>query len=149
MKDHSALSRERWKMTRKKVLVVLGFAFIGWALCAATMGVGMAATSLSNALVIHAVAAPLFFAGISLVYFWRFGYTTPLQTAGLFLAFVVAMDFFVVALLVQRSLEMFASPLGTWIPFASIFASTWLTGALVAKVRVRESGKPLPGNRPG
>jgi hypothetical protein len=44
---------------------------------------------------------------------------------------VIAMDFFVVALLINRSLEMFTSPLGTWIPFALIFISTWLTGLVV------------------
>jgi hypothetical protein len=41
---------------------------------------------------------------------------------------VIAMDFFVVAMLINRSFEMFASLLGTWIPFALIFASTYLTG---------------------
>jgi hypothetical protein len=38
------------------------------------------------------------------------------------------LDFFVVALMVLHSLDMFASLLGTWIPFALIFISTWLTG---------------------
>ncbi len=46
------------------------------------------------------------------------------------------MDFFVVALLINRSLEMFASPLGTWIPFALIFVSTWLTGLVVTGQQV-------------
>jgi hypothetical protein len=41
---------------------------------------------------------------------------------------VIAADFFVVALLINRSLEMFASLLGTWIPFALIFTSTYVTG---------------------
>ena len=40
------------------------------------------------------------------------------------------MPFFVVALLINRSFEMFASLLGTWIPFALIFLSTYLTGLL-------------------
>jgi hypothetical protein len=42
--------------------------------------------------------------------------------------FVIAMDFFVVALLINRSVEMFASARGTWIPFALIFAATYVTG---------------------
>jgi hypothetical protein len=45
--------------------------------------------------------------------------------------FVILVDFFLVALVINRSLEMFASPLGTWIPFALIFASTYLTGMLL------------------
>jgi hypothetical protein len=83
------------------------------------------------ALVVHAVAAPVIFAAISLVYFRRFAYTTPLTTATVFVATVVFMDVGVVAMLVQRSFEMFASFLGTWLPFMLIFASTYLTGVIV------------------
>ncbi len=119
-------------MTLNKILIILAHAFVGWMLCAATMGIGMAITTLNTALVIHAIAAPIFFCGISLIYFRKFNYTTPLQTALCFLAFVVAMDFFVVAMLINRSFDMFASPLGTWLPFALIFASTYLTGRYVA-----------------
>jgi hypothetical protein len=118
-------------MTFKKIIIVLAHAFVGWMLCAATMGIGMSLTSLNNALIIHAIAAPIFFAGISLVYFRKFNYTTPLQTAFIFIGFVVAMDFFVVAMLINRSFEMFTSLLGTWIPFALIFTSTYLTGLFV------------------
>jgi hypothetical protein len=63
-----------------------------------------------------------------LIYFHRFRYTAPLQTVFCFLGFVVLMDFFVVAMLINRSFEMFASPLGTWLPFALSFVSTYLTG---------------------
>ncbi len=115
-------------MAFNKILVILAHAFAGWMLCAATIGIGMAVTTVNNALVIHAIAAPIFFAGISLLYFRKFNYTTPLQTASYFLAFVIAMDFFVVAMLINRSFDMFASVLGTWLPFALIFASTYLTG---------------------
>jgi hypothetical protein len=118
-------------MNARKTMIILTHAFVGWMLCAATMGIGMAVTSLDNALVVHAIAAPIFFAGISLVYFQKFNFTGPLQTAAIFIAFVVAMDFFVVAMLINRSFEMFTSLLGTWIPFALIFVSTWLTGFLL------------------
>lgn len=115
-------------MSIRKLVTILVHAFVGWALCAATMGIGMATMSLQNALIIHAIGAPIFFAGVSLIYFKKFNYTTPLQTAILFVGFVIAADFFVVALLINRSLEMFASLLGTWIPFALIFTSTYVTG---------------------
>ncbi len=118
-------------MAFNKILVILAHAFAGWMLCAATIGIGMAVTTSNNALVIHAIAAPIFFAGIALIYFRKFNYTTPLQTASAFLAFVIAMDFFVVAMLINRSFDMFASVLGTWLPFALIFASTYLTGYFV------------------
>lgn len=66
-----------------------------------------------------------------MVYFTRFAWTTPLATAATFTGFVAVVDFLLVALMINRSLAMFASPLGTWIPFASIFCATWLTGFLV------------------
>ena len=118
-------------MAIKRILIILVHAFVGWALCAATMGIGMSVTTLDNTLIIHALGAPIFFACVSLVYFRKFNYTSPLQTALYFLAFVVAMDFFVVAMLINRSFEMFASLLGTWLPFALIFASTYLTGYFI------------------
>jgi hypothetical protein len=115
-------------MNARKYIVIFACALLGWALCAATMGIGMAATSLENALIIHAVAAPIFFMGVSLFYFRKFNFTTPIRTALIFTGFVMLVDFFVVGLLINRSLEMFASLLGTWIPFALIFTSTWLSG---------------------
>ena len=115
-------------MKIKKILTVLGHALAGWALCAATMGIGMAATSIENALIIHAIAAPIFFILISLVYFKKFNYTTPLQTAMIFVGFLIIVDFFVVALLINHSLDVFTSLLGTWIPFALIFTATYFTG---------------------
>ena len=95
------------------------------------MMVGMAVAGVEVALVVHVIGAPIFAAAVSWNYFGRYGYTTPLQTAIVFVAFVIVVDFFLVALVIERSLEMFASPLGTWIPFALIFASTYLTGRVV------------------
>ena len=118
-------------MNIQKVAIILAHAFVGWALCAATMGVGMAVTTLETTLILHAIGAPIFFSLVSLVYFTKFNYTTPLQTAVIFIAFVIFMDFFLVAMIINRSFEMFTSLLGTWVPFALIFASTWLTGTFV------------------
>jgi hypothetical protein len=87
--------------------------------------------------ILHAIVAPIAFAGLSWLYFARFAYTGPLTTALLFLAIVVALDVFVVALLIERSFAMFASPLGTWTPLFLIFASTWGAGALVERPRRR------------
>ena len=118
-------------MDVRKIVTIFVHAFVGWALCAATMGIGMAVTSLQNALTIHAIGAPIFFFIVSLVYFRRFNFTSPLTTALIFVAFVITVDFFVVGLLINKSLDMFTSLLGTWIPFALIFTSTYLTGLYV------------------
>jgi hypothetical protein len=116
-----------------KLVTIFVHALIGWALCAATMGIGLATLPLQHALTIHAIGAPIFFTLVSLIYFTRFHYTTPVQTAIMFVGFVIAMDFFVVALLMNRSVEMFASLLGTWIPFALIFTATYVTGLYLGR----------------
>jgi hypothetical protein len=108
---------------------------VGWALCGATIGAGMATTTMENTLRIHAVAAPVIFITLSLIYFRNFGYTRPLLTAVLFTAIVMLLDFFAVALVIYHSLAMFESVLGTWIPFALIFVSTYLTGLVAARRR--------------
>lgn len=121
------------KLNIRNFTIILVHALIGWALCGATMGIGMAVTSIENALIIHAIAAPIIFAIISLIYYKKFNYTTPLQTAIIFVSLVVFMDVFVVALLIEKSFEMFTNILGTWIPFALIFISAYLTGLYAKK----------------
>ena len=119
-------------MNTNKITILLAHVFVGWVLCIGTIGIGMVVTSVQNALIIHAIVAPIFFAGISLFYFRCFNYTSPLLTATVWIAFVVVMDFFVVAMLILHSFEMFTSLLGTWIPFTLIFSSTFLTGFLTS-----------------
>lgn len=121
----------------RKAAVVGGFGLLGWALCAATMGFGMAFLGQQTALIVHAIAAPIFFVAISLVYFRRFAYASPLVTAAVFLAIPMAMDFFLVAMVVLRSFAMFQSALGTWIPFGLIFVATYATGTLALGARRR------------
>jgi hypothetical protein len=117
-------------------------ALAGWAGCAAVMGIGQAATTKDNALVIHAVAAPIILFVVSWVYFTRTGSQRVLFTACFFTVSAMAIDFFLVALLFMRSLEMFTSLIGTWIPFGLIFASTYLTGRLVSARRRSPRAQP-------
>ena len=111
-----------------RTLIVIAHGVVGWALCGATMGIGMAATSVENAMVIHAAAVPFIFGTLAFVYFRRFGDWSPLRVAGAFLGVVITLDVLVVALMIEKSFEMFRSPLGTWLPFALAFLTTWLTG---------------------
>lgn len=120
-------------MDTRKAAIIFVHAFIGWVFCAATMWIGLSVTSVQNAQIFHAIGAPIYFALVSLVYFKKFNYTSILQTAVIFTGFVMLVDFFVVALLIYGSLEMFATLLGTWIPFALIFSSTYLTGIYLVK----------------
>jgi hypothetical protein len=129
----------------KETLITIAHGIAGWALCGATMGIGMGATTLGNALIMHAAAAPVIFAGISLVYFRRFGSLPPVKAAAAFLTVVIALDFFVVALLIEKSFDMFRSPLGSWLSFLLIFLSTWLTGNFARRRSASNPSRwPLP-----
>lgn len=116
---------------RRQRGILVAHAFVSWALCTAAMMIPMALVSVEFALVVHAIGAPIFAGTISWNYYRRYGYTTPLQTALTFVGFVIVVDFFLVALVIERSFEMFTSPLGTWIPFASIFLAAYLMGRWV------------------
>jgi hypothetical protein len=48
---------------------LLGYGLLGWGLCAALMAILLHTVSTGAAIAIHAVAAPLIFAGISIGYF--------------------------------------------------------------------------------
>lgn len=104
--------------------------FAGWALCGAVIAIGRSVTSMENTLVIHAIAVPIIFGIISLIYHTRFNFTRPPVTALLFTGFAMAMDAGLVALLFEKSYAMFKSVLGTWIPFGLIALSTAVTGIL-------------------
>jgi len=115
----------------KKAIVVFLHAVVGWGLCGAIIGIGRSVTTVEITLVVHAIAVPLIFSGISFVYFRSFHYSSPLTTAVCFTALVILLDATVVAPLAERSFVMFTSLLGTWIPFGLIFLSTFVTGSLV------------------
>jgi hypothetical protein len=115
-------------MTIGRIAVLSLHGLVGWALCGSIIAIGRSLTSMQNTLIIHAIGVPIIFFAISLVYFRFFNYSTPLVTAAFFTVFAIAMDVFVVALLVEKSFAMFASLIGTWIPFALIFISSYATG---------------------
>ena len=112
----------------QRAAVIVAHAVVGWAYCGAIIGVGRQFLLLHTTLVIHAIGAPLGFALISLFYYRRYAFTSPLQTAAAFLGVVAALDLFLVAPAFEKSYAMFSSVLGTWIPFALIFAATYITG---------------------
>ncbi len=46
---------------------------------------------------------------------------------------VICLDALVVAPLIERSAAMFRSVMGTWLPFAAIFAASWAAGLIAIK----------------
>lgn len=112
----------------KKVLIILAHAFVLWFLCGMTMMIGIPLLGESTALIVHLIGAPIFAALVSWNYFKRFNYTIPIVTAVIFVSFIIIVDAGLVAPVFEKSYAMFASAIGTWIPFALIFVSTYLTG---------------------
>jgi len=106
--------------------VLIGHGLVGWAICGTTIAVGRQVLSMPTTLLVHAIVAPTIFALLSAHFFHRHLDAAPLGTSLSFVGTVVALDAFVVAPLIERSYAMFTSPLGTWIPFASIWLSSFL-----------------------
>jgi len=63
------------------------------------MGLAMATTTLSRALAIHTMAAPVIFSVVSIVHSRLLPSGSPVKTALVFSAVVILMDVFVVALI--------------------------------------------------
>ena len=120
------------KSTFQKIVTILLHGFVIWLLCGATIGIGRAFMKMETVLIVHAISAPVYAAVVSFLYFRKFNYTTPLQTSLVFLMFVIILDAGLVAPVFEKSFEMFKSFLGTWIPFALIFLSTYISGIVSA-----------------
>lgn len=122
--------------TERALGLAVGHAFVGWALCAAIMGALMATTSPPVAIAIHALAAPLVFVGVSASYFRRAGAWPPLRAALVLASIVALLDLVIVACFVMRSLVMFRSFAGTWLPLLLVAVAIFLTGTLRGRRRV-------------
>ncbi len=118
--------------TLGKATVIGLFGFAGWLMCAAIMVVGRMYLPMWNTLILHAIGAPITFAVLSAIYFERFGFTSPLRTAVIFATIVVGIETCVVAPVLVGDFSMFGDALKTWIPFALIFAATYLTGLVAS-----------------
>jgi len=102
------------------------YAFIGWVVCAGSMGFGLTYFTETTALILHVIIGPLAFFALSWHYH-RNNQAKPIETAVKFLVFLIGADF-LVALVFMKSIDMFLSPLGTWIPFLLIFVATYVSG---------------------
>lgn len=138
MNPTSGLQGSRVRVTRTRVILTLVLhALVIWGLCGATIAIGMNVASLPITLAVHAALAPFIAAFVSFVYFRCFGYTTPLVTASFVVVFVALVDFLLVAVVINRSLAMFRSIIGTWLPFALIFGATYVMGLMNSRCQDR------------
>lgn len=92
----------------------------------------LALGSTSLAMWVHAFVAPLIFVAIAWHYFRLPGAREARDTAVAFTLVVAVLDLVVVAALVQRSLTMFRSIGGTWVPLLLILLATWVTGEMMS-----------------
>jgi hypothetical protein len=118
-------------MIIKKIVVLFCFSLIGWALCGGVIALGRNVATMDITLIMHAVAVPIIFSILSWLYHKKYNYTSSVITGLVFLCFALIMDYFVVAMLIEKSYDMFKSVLGVWIPFALIFLSTLFVGLYV------------------
>jgi hypothetical protein len=130
-------STHEFSVTRRlqDLATVIGFGVLGWALCGFAVWIGGQFFSMNTTLLLHAALVPVIFAAISLMYFKWFGAMSPLQTASIFLAVVVTLNIFVVSLFIERNFNMFKSVIGTWVPFALILVTTYLSGVYARRRR--------------
>jgi len=122
-------------LRRASLVAVLVHAIVGWAACGAIMGLLLATLALPTALVVHAIAAPIVFSALSAHLYTHHSRRPPLLVAFVFTASVTLLDAVIVAGVVQRSFAMFTSFVGTWLPLALIFASTYATSTWLARAR--------------
>ena len=127
----------------KKAPIILAHSFIGWAFCAAIMGIGPQLMGMRITLIVHLILGPIGFGLLSIYYHRRFGFTSPIVTAAVFLLFVAGMDFFLVGLIILGNIEMFTSVIGIWLPFALIFLLSFAGGLLVKREGLRRTKETL------
>ena len=114
----------------KKISIIAIFGLVGWGLCGAIIGIGRSLTTMEATLIIHAIAVPIIFGILSYFYHRFFHYTRPYQTGLIFTGMAMLLDAGVIAPFAEKSFAMFASILGTWIPFGLIFLATTFVGSI-------------------
>jgi hypothetical protein len=109
-------------------LVVL--AVLLWAACGLVIFGGRKLWSQETTLRVHLVAAPVLAFLTAWVHTELAPGFDPLLRAASITVIVMLLDALVVAPFFERSYAMFRSVIGTWLPFAAIFAACWFAGAL-------------------
>lgn len=120
-------------MDAKKWGVLLAHALVVWAICGAIMFIGMAVTTMPVTLAIHAIGAPIASALLAYRYHRKHSDFQPLPVAAFFVGTALFMDFFLVALVIEKSFEMFTSFVGLWLPMILIFTAAYLAGNYARK----------------
>ncbi|MBR9653491.1 hypothetical protein [Thalassovita aquimarina] len=116
-----------------KAAIIVAFAVAVWAFCGAIMGIGPLFMSMDSTLIVHAIGGPLGAAVAAALYHRFFAGVSPIALAAAYVGTALALDFFLVAPVFVGNYDMFASPLGLWIPMALIFLAAWGAGSVAVK----------------
>jgi menaquinone-dependent protoporphyrinogen oxidase len=115
---------------------LVAYGAVAWALCAGTLAALLATTSASVALVLHAMAAPLWFGALARRYQRADGARPPLTTALAWAAILAMLDAFLVASGPPSRFVMLGSFAGFWLPLLLAFLAAWAVGAIAAMLPV-------------
>jgi hypothetical protein len=113
---------------------LIGLGLVLWGACGAVMSIGRRLWSLDTALRVHLVAAPVAAFAVSAIHALIDPAFGAVPRAAVLTGLVFTLDLVVVAPLFERSYAMFRSFIGTWLPFALIFAASLAAGILTALV---------------
>jgi hypothetical protein len=111
---------------------LLGLGLVLWGACGAVIAIGRKLWTLDVTLRVHLAAAPMIAFVLSAIHaLLAPEFNTALRAVAL-TVLVIVLDGIVVAPAFERSYAMFRSVIGTWLPFAGIFAASLLAGLLVS-----------------
>ncbi len=111
-------------------IYLIGLALVPWVACGGIIAIGRRLWSIDTTLRMHLIAAPIIASLVAAAHRALAPEFDPLLRAAAITVIVVLLDALVVAPLFERSYAMFRSVIGTWLPFAAIFAAAWAAGAL-------------------
>ena len=107
---------------------LVALALVLWGACGQVIFIGRKLWSQETTLRVHLVAAPIFAFLVAAAHRELAPAFDPLLRAAAITVIVILLDALVVAPLFERSYAMFKSVIGTWLPFAAIFAAAWAPG---------------------
>jgi phosphatidylserine synthase len=133
----------------KKSLIIFGFGFAGWMIWGIFIGIiiGLKSSAMISEtveLLLLATLPPITFLIVSPIYFKKFEYANPIQTAVAFPAIILVLDILIVALLVEGTFDIFASP-APWASYFLAFVFTLLIGLYMRKGIKSEGEEQTPG----
>ncbi|HXZ17830.1 MAG TPA: hypothetical protein VEH77_18040 [Roseiarcus sp.] len=111
-------------------LVLLALAL--WGACGVVIGIGRKLWSIETTLRVHLVAAPILAFLAATAHRAVAPEFDPLGRAVAMTILVMLLDALVVAPFFERSFAMFRSVIGTWLPFAAMFAASWAAGLVAS-----------------